>query len=61
MGHMTPRHVPVPVPPLSVTPPTVAYLVRVRVRPNAERHFSAGQKVGKLEVLLEIEKAVDNG
>ena len=33
----------------------------VRVRRNAERHNSAGQTVGKLEVLEESEKAVDNG
>ena len=35
--------------------------VRVRVRRNAEPHNSAGQKVGKLEVLEESKKVVDNG
>ena len=33
----------------------------VRVRRNAECHNSVGQKVGKLEVLEESEKVVDNG
>ena len=58
-----PRHVPVPVPLRSATSLKVAYLVWVRVRVTriAERHNSTGQKVWKLEVMEEIEKAVDNG
>ena len=36
-------------------------LIRVRVRRNAKALQSAGQKVGKLEVPEESEKAVDNG
>ena len=41
-------------------PLLVRVRVRVRVRRNEECHNSAGQKVGKLEVLWESEKAVDN-
>ena len=42
------------------TPHGSVVRVRVRVRRIAERHNSAGQKVGKLEVLEEGKKAVDN-
>ena len=70
LRHMTPRLVPIPVPPFSATRPRVAHfvlvlvlvrvlvlvLVLVLVRRNAKALQSAGQRVGKLEVLGRAKK-----